>query len=241
MEIIPAIDLRDGKCVRLYQGDYDRETVYSDDPVSMALRWQSEGAGRLHLVDLDGAAQGELRNLDAIERIVASVQIPVQVGGGIRSVQTIERLVGLGIQRAILGTAAIEDPDLIKMACQEFGDRVVVGVDARDGKVATRGWLEHSSARAGELAVAMEARGVGRFVYTDIGRDGTLTGPNLEAVAEFVTIVHVPVIAAGGIGSIEDLVRLAEVGVEGTIVGRAIYTGDVNLLEALRRFGQDSQ
>jgi phosphoribosylformimino-5-aminoimidazole carboxamide ribotide isomerase len=192
-------------------------------------------------VDLDGAAQGELRNLDAIERIVASVQIPVQVGGGIRSVQTIERLVGLGIQRAILGTAAIEDPDLIKMACQEFGDRVVVGVDARDGKVATRGWLEQSSARAGELAVAMEARGVGRFVYTDIGRDGTLTGPNLEAVAEFVTIVHVPVIAAGGIGSIEDLVRLAEVGVEGTIVGRAIYTGDVNLLEALRRFGQDSQ
>jgi phosphoribosylformimino-5-aminoimidazole carboxamide ribotide isomerase len=238
MEIIPAVDLRGGKCVRLYQGDYDRETVYSDDPVAMALRWQSEGAGRLHLVDLDGAAEGEPRNLDAIERVVAAVQIPVQVGGGIRSIQTIEQLAGVGVQRTILGTAAIEDPDLVGLACRRFGDQIVVGVDARDGKVATRGWLEQSSANAGELAAAMEARGVARFIYTDIGRDGTLTGPNLEAVADFVRSVHVPVIAAGGIGSVEDLVRLAEAGVEGAIVGRAIYTGDVSLRDALDQVGR---
>jgi len=234
MEIIPAIDLRNGKCVRLYQGDYERETVFSGDPASMALRWESEGAGRLHIVDLDGAAAGGPRNLDAIEKIVAAATIQVQVGGGIRSVETIERLFGLGVERAILGTAAVEDTDFVECACRRFGERIVVGVDARDGKVATRGWLEQSSASAGDLAARMVALGARRFIYTDIGRDGTLSGPNFEAVAEFVAGVSAPVIAAGGIGSVEDLVRLAGLGVEGAIVGRAIYTGDVKLREALK-------
>ncbi len=234
MEIIPAIDLRNGKCVRLYQGDYDRETVFSDDPASMALRWESEGAQRLHLVDLDGAAAGSPRNLDAIERIIAAVQIPVEAGGGIRSIETMERLFELGVERAILGTAAVEDTGLVKRACQRFGERIVVGVDARDGKVATRGWLEQSSSSAGDLAARMVALGAVRFIYTDIGRDGTLSGPNFEAVAEFLSRVSVPVIAAGGIGSVEHIVRLAGLGVEGVIVGRAIYTGDVSLQEALK-------
>jgi phosphoribosylformimino-5-aminoimidazole carboxamide ribotide isomerase len=213
MEIIPAIDLRNGKCVRLYQGDYEKETVFSDDPVDMALRWQSEGAGRLHLVDLDGAANGEPRNLGVIGKIVAAVEIPVQMGGGIRSIETVERLIELGVGRAILGTAAVEDPDLVEQSCRQFRERIVVGVDARDGKVATRGWLEQSSTRAGDLAAAMVALGAGRFIYTDIGRDGTLSGPNLEAVAEFLSQMSVPVIAAGGISSIEHIVRLAELGV----------------------------
>lgn len=235
MEIIPAIDLRNGKCVRLYQGDYEKETVFSDDPVATALRWQSEGARRLHLVDLDGAAEGEPRNLDAIGKIVAAVGIPVQVGGGIRTIETIERLAGSGVGRVILGTAAVEDPDLVEQACRRFGERIIIGIDARDGVVATRGWLEQSSAIAGDLASKMIALGAGRFIYTDIGRDGTLSGPNVGAVGEFLSRVTVPVIAAGGIGSVDHLVSLAGLGVEGAIVGRAIYTGDVDLREALNR------
>ena len=234
MEIIPAIDLRNGKCVRLYQGDYEKETVFSDDPVAMALRWQSEGAGRLHLVDLDGAAEGEPRNLDVIERILAAVDIPVQVGGGIRSLDTIEQLLDLNVSRAILGTVAIENPDLIEEACRRFGNRIIVGIDARDGLIATRGWLQQSSTTAGELAVDMVGLGARRFIYTDISRDGTLTGPNFEAIAGLVSQVNVPVIAAGGISSVEHLSKLAKLGVEGAIVGRAIYTGDVELGEAVK-------
>ncbi len=235
MEIIPAIDLRNGKCVRLYQGDYEKETVFSDDPVATALRWQFEGARRLHLVDLDGAAEGEPRNLDAIGKIVAAVGIPVQVGGGIRTIETIEQLAGSGVERVILGTAAVEDPDLVEQACRRFGERIIIGIDARDGVVATRGWLEQSSAMASDLASKMIALGAGRFIYTDIGRDGTLSGPNVGAVGEFLSRVTVPVIAAGGIGSVDHLVNLAALGIEGAIVGRAIYTGDVDLREALNR------
>jgi phosphoribosylformimino-5-aminoimidazole carboxamide ribotide isomerase len=234
MEIIPAIDLKGGKCVRLYQGDYGQETVFSDDPVSMARRWQSEGAKRLHLVDLDGAAKGEPCNLDAIEKIAAAVDIPIQVGGGIRSLETIEQLLKLGVGRAILGTAALESPDMVKEACRRFDERIVVGIDARDGWVATRGWLQQSRTTAGDLADRMVALGARRFIYTDISRDGTLTGPNFEAVAELLSRVSVPVIAAGGISSVEHLTRLAELGVEGAIVGRAIYTGDMNLEEAMK-------
>ena len=233
MEIIPAIDLRNGKCVRLYQGDYEKETVFSDDPVSVALRWQSEGAKRLHLVDLDGAAKGELCNLDAIERIATAVEIPVQVGGGVRSLETIEQLLKLGVGRAILGTVAVEDPDLAEEACQRFGEQIIIGIDARDGQAATRGWLQQSTVTAGELAARMVGLGARRFIYTDISRDGTLTSPNFEAVAEFLSQVSVPVIAAGGISSVEHLTRLAALGAEGAIVGRAIYTGDINLKNAL--------
>ncbi len=234
MEIIPAIDLRNGKCVRLYQGDYEKETVFSDDPVSIALRWQSEGARRLHLVDLDGAAKGELRNLDAIEKIVTAVDIPVQVGGGVRSLETIEHLLNLGVGRAILGTVAVENPELVDKACRRYGEQIIIGIDARDGWVATRGWLQQSSTTAGELAARMIGLGARRFIYTDIGRDGTLTSPNFEAVAELLSQVSIPVIAAGGISSVEHLTRLAKLGVEGAIVGRAIYTGDVKLTEAIR-------
>jgi len=237
MEIIPAIDLRGGKCVRLYQGDYGKETVFSDDPLSVALRWQSEGAKRLHLVDLDGAARGELCNLDAIERIATAVEIPVQVGGGVRSLETIEQLLELGVGRAILGTVAVENPDLAEEACQRFGDQIIIGIDARDGRVATRGWLQQSTITAGELAARMVGLGARRFIYTDISRDGTLTSPDFEAVAELLSQVSVPVIAAGGISSVAHLTRLAALGAEGAIVGRAIYTGDVRLEEAIKVMG----
>jgi len=234
MEIIPAIDLRNGKCVRLYQGDYGKETIFSDDPVSVALRWQSEGARRLHIVDLDGAAQGKPVNLDTIEDIVAAIDIPVQAGGGIRSIETIEQLFAAGVERAIMGTVAVEKPDLVKEACPKFGDRIIISIDARDRLVATRGWLQKSEVTAGELASKMIELGVTRFIYTDISRDGTLTSPNLEAIAEFLSQVSAPVIAAGGISSVYHLTRLAELGVEGAIVGKAIYTGDVKLSEAFK-------
>ncbi len=233
MEIIPAIDIREGKCVRLYQGDYEKETVFSDDPVSVALRWQSEGAKRLHIVDLDGAAKGELCNLDSIERIVAAVEIPVQVGGGIRILDTIEQLLSTGVGRAILGTAAVENPDLVEEACQRAGEQIVIGIDVRDGRVATHGWLQKSAVTAGELAIRMVGLGARRFIYTDISRDGTLTSPDFQAVAELLSQVKVPIIASGGVSSLEHLTRLAALGVEGAIVGRAIYTGDVNLSEAI--------
>ena len=234
MEIIPAIDLRNGKCVRLFQGDYGQETIFSDDPVSVALRWQSEGARRLHIVDLDGAAKGEPSNLEAIEDIIAAIDIPVQVGGGIRSIETIEQLFAAGVERAILGTVAVEKPDLVKEACQRFGDQIIVSIDAKDRMVATRGWLQKSTVTASELASKMIELGVMRFIYTDISRDGTLTSPNFEAIAELLSQVNVPVIAAGGISSVQHLTRLAELGVEGAIVGKAIYTGDVKLGEAFK-------
>ena len=234
MEIIPAIDLRNGKCVRLYQGDYGQETIFSDDPVSVALRWQSEGARRLHIVDLDGAAKGEPSNLEAIEDIMAAIDIPVQVGGGIRSIETIEQLFATGVERAIMGTVAVEKPDLVREACQRFGDRIIISIDARDRLVATRGWLQKSEVTASELASKMIELGVTRFIYTDISRDGTLTSPNFEAIAELLSQVNVPVIAAGGISSVYHLTRLAELGVEGAIVGKAIYTGDVKLAEAFK-------
>ena len=234
MEIIPAIDLRNGKCVRLFQGDYGKETIFSDDPISVALRWQSEGARRLHIVDLDGAAQGKPVNLDTIEDIVAAIDIPVQAGGGIRSIDTIEQLFAAGVERAIMGTVAVEKPDLVRGACQKFGDRIIISIDARDRLVATRGWLQKSEVTAGELASKMIDLGVMRFIYTDISRDGTLTSPNFEAIAEFLSQVSAPVIAAGGISSVYHLTRLAELGVEGAIVGKAIYTGDVKLSEAFK-------
>ena len=234
MEIIPAIDLRNGKCVRLYQGDYGKETVFSNKPVEIALRWQSEGARRIHIVDLDGAARGEPGNLETIEDMIAAIDIPVQFGGGIRSIETIEQLFAAGVERAILGTVAVEKPDLVKEACQRFGDRIIISIDARDRWVATRGWLQKSTVTASELANRMADLGVKRFIYTDISRDGTLTSPNFEAIAELLSQVNVPVIAAGGISSVYHMTRLAELGVEGAIVGKAIYTGDVKLGEAFK-------
>jgi phosphoribosylformimino-5-aminoimidazole carboxamide ribotide isomerase len=234
MEIIPAIDLRNGKCVRLYQGDYDKETVFSENPVSVALRWQSEGARRLHIVDLDGAAKGEPVNLETIEDIIAAIDIPIEVGGGIRSLETIKQLLDARVGRVILGTVAIEKPELVREACRRFGEQIIVSIDSKDRLVATRGWLQKSQVAASELANRMAELGVKRFIYTDISRDGTLTSPNFEAIEEFLEQVCVPIIAAGGISSVYHLTRLAELGVEGAIVGKAIYTGDIILADALK-------
>ncbi len=234
MEVIPAIDLRGGRCVRLYQGDFDKETVYSEDPVEVALRWQQQGAPRLHVVDLDGAASGSFVNGEVVGRITAAVGIPVQVGGGIRSLEMAERLANMGAQRVVIGTAAVEDPDLVKEACHRLGtEAVIVGVDARDGHVAVKGWTENTRTSAREVMQAMARAGVRRFVYTDIARDGTLTEPNFHAIAEAVESTGVSLIASGGISSVAHLRRLAGMGVEGAIVGTALYTGALDLKEAL--------
>jgi len=233
MDIIPAIDIKGGRCVRLYQGDYSRETVFSDDPVAVALQWQAQGASRLHLVDLDGAASGTVHNMSVVESIVKKVSLPIQLGGGIRDRATTSRLLRTGINRVILGTVAAEKPDLVRDLCREFGDAIAVGIDARDGRVATHGWLKDSRLTALEMARTMAALGVGRFIYTDIKRDGTLAGPNFEGIASMVAAVNVPVIAAGGISMPEHLRELEELGVEGAIVGKALYTGNINLREAL--------
>ena len=233
MEIIPAIDLRGGRCVRLYQGDYAKETVFSSDPVEVALRWESLGAPRLHIVDLDAAASGERVNLKAIEDIVKAIKIPVQVGGGIRSLEAVKETLEIGADRAILGTISIEDPLVVEEACQSFGSGVVVGVDARNGMVATRGWRATTDIPASQHMAMMVSLGVSRFIYTDISRDGTLTEPNYEAMANAVEKVRAFIIASGGVSRIEHLQRLRGLGVEGAIVGRALYEGALDLKEAL--------
>jgi len=233
MEIIPAIDLKGGKCVRLYQGDYNQETVFSKDPVDVARHWQSLGARRLHIVDLDGAAKGRICHFSIISSIVAAVKIPVQAGGGIRTMKSIDKLIDAGVDRVILGTAAIENQGLIKESCKWFGNRIIAGVDARNGYVATRGWVKSSGVTAIELIKCMQSVGIGRFIYTDISRDGTLTEPNFEAVGELITAIDAKIIAAGGIASIVHLRKLAALGVEGAIVGRALYTGNIDLKKAL--------
>ena len=239
MEVIPAIDIRHGKCVRLYQGDYSRETVYSDDPVSTALQWKAHGARRLHVVDLDGAVAGVPVNAQVIRRIMAATGLPVQLGGGIRTMDTIAKVLSLGVQRVILGTVAIENPSLVEIACGRFGEAIIVGVDAKDGYISIKGWTQSSSLTASELVRNMAKLGARRFIYTDVSRDGTLTEPNFEAVAEFLSHTNLPIIAAGGIASVDHLRRLAKLGVEGAIVGRALYTGDINLAEAFDAFCSD--
>lgn len=240
MEVIPAIDLLEGKCVRLYQGDYDRSQVFNENPVEVARHWVEQGATRLHLVDLDGAKQGKSVNLKVIEAITAAISIPVQVGGGLRDRSAVATLLSLGVQRAILGTVAVEQPELVTQLTQEFPGQIVVGIDARNGKVATRGWLETSEVAATELAQNMAQQGAAAIIYTDIHRDGTLSGPNLPALRELVEAVDVPVIASGGVSSLTDLLSLLALeplGVTGAIVGRAIYTGDVDLKEAVQAVG----
>ena len=227
------MDIRGGKCVRLYQGDYEQETVFSDDPLEVALEWQSLGAPRLHIVDLDGAAGGEPANLDIIRAIAEATLVPVQVGGGIRRLETIELLLKAGAERIILGTAAVEDPHLVKEACRQFRESVIVSIDASNGYLATHGWRQETELKAVEFAREMTQQGARRFIYTDIGRDGTLTEPNFTAIFELVTAIKLPIIAAGGISSLGQLKVLEKLGVEGAILGRALYTGDINLKQAL--------
>ncbi len=199
----------------------------------MALKWQSLGAPRLHIVDLDGAAKGEVCNLDIIKELASAILVPTQVGGGIRQLETIEQLLKAGIERVILGTAAVEDPTLVKEACRRFSESIIVGIDTREGWVATRGWQQETRLRAIKLAQSMVQLGVKRFIYTDISRDGTLTEPNFAAIAELIDTIGLPVIASGGISSINHLRMLKKLGAEGAIVGKALYTGDINLKQAL--------
>ena len=234
MEVIPSIDLKSGRCVRLYQGDYQRETVYSEDPVAVAQSWQDQGAPRLHLVDLDGAASGTPVNLDIISNIIDRLTIPVQVGGGIRDQQTAEQLLSGGAHRVVIGTAAVQDPLFVEELCRKYGSyRVVVAVDAREGQVATWGWTEKTSVSALDLAKQMSLIGVTRLLYTDIQRDGTLTEPNFAANASLVKETGLAVLASGGIASVGHIRALAQTGVEGVVVGSALYTGAMSLPDAL--------
>ncbi len=239
MEVIPAIDLLAGRCVRLYQGDYEQSQVFSENPLEIALQWQSLGATRLHLVDLDGAKEGTTINLDVIAKIVKNLNIPVQVGGGLRDRTSVERLFNLGVERAIVGTVAVENPELVEELCHAFPHKVAVGIDARNGKVATKGWLETSTVEATDLAQRISHKAAA-IIYTDISRDGTLVGPNIEALKQLAQVTNIPVIASGGISSLTDLLSLLSLeslGVKGVIVGKAIYTGKVDLKEAIQAIG----
>ena len=231
MIVIPAIDLRGGRCVRLLQGDFARETVYGDDPVQMALRWQTAGAMMLHVVDLDGAKAGYPAQAAIVSAIARALTIPVELGGGLRSLDHLAAAFAGGVARVVLGTAAIEDRGLLTAALDRWGaDRIVLGLDAREGLVATHGWIETTGVRATELAIGLAALGVRHVVYTDIGRDGTLHEPNYAALREMAETSGLAVIASGGVARREHLAALAAIpGVEAAIVGRAIYTGDVTL------------
>lgn len=233
MMLFPAIDIIKGKCVRLKQGQYDKITIFSDDPVSMALQFQKAGARYLHVVDLDGA-RGEGSNRDIIGNIAKSLDIPVQTGGGIRTMADIDEVLALGLARVILGTSAVNNSDLVEEAVKKYGDRIVVGIDAKDGYAAIEGWEKTSSVRALELAAKMEALGVRTIIYTDIYTDGMLAGPNIFAMKEMVNAVGMDVIASGGVASLKDIRKLKETGVAGVIVGKAIYSGDVDLKKALQ-------
>ncbi|BBD60464.1 1-(5-phosphoribosyl)-5-[(5-phosphoribosylamino) methylideneamino]imidazole-4-carboxamide isomerase [Nostoc sp. HK-01] len=240
MDVIPAIDLLEGRCVRLYQGDYEKSQVFSENPVDVAQQWVDQGATRLHLVDLDGAKAGKVVNLKAIEVIAQAISVPIEVGGGLRDRSSVQQVFNLGVQWAILGTVAVEQPQLVQELCQEFPQQIIIGIDARNGKVATRGWLETSEVLATQLAVRMQELGAAAIIYTDIHRDGTLSGPNIEALRELTHAISIPVIASGGVSSVTDLLSLLALeaqGVTGAIVGRALYTGDILLPEALRAIG----
>ena len=236
MIIYPAIDIRGGRCVRLTEGRFDAETVFADDPAEMALKWAGMGAEFLHLVDLDGALAGEGKNVPVIQRILKSVSIPVQLGGGIRNLETIEKLLELGVTRLILGSAAVKNPELVAEACKKYPGHIAVGIDAKNGEVAIEGWGQGSGVAATELAKKMTSFGVETIIYTDISRDGMLSGVNVEATAALARACGVPIIASGGVASLDDIRRVKAVegdGVQGCIIGKAIYTGAVDLKEAL--------
>ena len=235
MIIIPAIDLKDGKCVRLLQGKKEEVTIYSDDPASMARQWAGLGAELLHVVDLDGAFTGEQKNFEKIREIREAIDIPVELGGGIREIKRIEELIGLGVDRTIIGTSAAKNPDMVREACERFPGKVIVGIDAKDGKVAVKGWVEVTELDAIEFAEKMANLGAAGIIYTDISRDGMLTGPNLDAMAEMVRSVNIPVIASGGVSSLDDIKNLQQIkNLWGVITGKALYSGAMDLKEAIK-------
>ena len=237
MEVIPAIDLKGGKCVRLFQGKADRETVYYENPLEVALMWEQKGARRLHMVDLDGAFQGSPQNKAVIKEIASALQIPIQMGGGIRKEETVEELLSLGISRVIIGTAAVDNPGLVERLVETYGEKIMVGVDAQDGLVAVKGWVEASTLKALDLVKQMEQLGIKEVVYTDISRDGTLQGPNFDSTREIAENTGLKIIASGGVSSLEDIKKAKElegVGISGIIVGQALYTEKFTLEEALK-------
>jgi len=234
MYIIPSIDIKDGKCVRLYQGDFERLTVYDDDPAAVARRWAEQGAQLLHVVDLDGARAGHPVNTHVIVEIVQSAGVPVQIGGGLRDEPAVLAALGLGVARVVLGTAAVQQPDLIERLVARYGDEIAVGVDARNGIVATDGWTEESQVTAPDLVAHMAALGVRRVIYTDISRDGTGVGPNVERSADLArALAPAEVIASGGIGHLDHLRALAKAGLPACVVGRALYENKFTLAEAV--------
>ncbi|SDZ98121.1 1-(5-phosphoribosyl)-5-[(5-phosphoribosylamino)methylideneamino] imidazole-4-carboxamide isomerase [Desulfuromusa kysingii] len=236
MIILPAIDLKGGHCVRLEQGLMDKDTVYNDDPAAQALLWQQQGGEFLHIVDLDGAFAGVPKNKSAIQSIVNAINIPSELGGGIRDLETIEAYLDLGITRVILGTVAKENPALVKEACRKFPGQIVVGIDAKDGLVAVRGWADVTEKKATEMAKEMEGFGVEAIIYTDISRDGMMQGPNIEATRALAEAIIIPVIASGGLSTLDDIRKLLQIessGVTGVITGKAIYSGAIDLREAV--------
>lgn len=236
MIIIPAIDIKNGKCVRLFQGRMDKETVFSDDPAAMARRWVDEGAQLIHVVDLDGAVEKRPQNLKSIKKIIDSVDVDIQLGGGVRNENIVKTLIEIGVKRIIVGTEAIKNPKFVKDLCKTLPDRIVVGIDARDGLVAIEGWMKTTRIKAIDLAQQFEDCGVAAINFTDIHRDGMQTGPNIEETRRLAEAISIPVVASGGVSSIEDiknLMPLKAFGVMGVITGRALYTGSLKLKEAI--------
>ncbi len=232
MKIYPAIDLKNSMCVRLKMGDMEQATEYGD-PAAVALRWQSEGAQYLHVVDLDAAFSGEFSNREAVTNILKAVNIPVQLGGGVRSMEDIRQRLELGVARVIIGTAAFEAPELVEQAAAQYPGRIVVGIDAKDGRVATRGWAQKTKVSPVLLAQEMKLRGIRIVIYTDIARDGMLSGPNVAGVREMVEMTGLEIIASGGMSRIEDVQNIAQTSASGVIIGKALYTGDIGLTEAI--------
>jgi phosphoribosylformimino-5-aminoimidazole carboxamide ribotide isomerase len=233
MQVWPAIDLRGGKCVRLQQGDYKRETVFGDDPAAIARQFVADGARHLHIVDLEGAREGLPVNLPSVQEILAAVDIECELGGGIRDEQSVDELLGFGLSRLVIGTSALANPEWFRQACQRFPGRLVLGIDARDGLAASDGWLQTSEVRAVELASQFAGEPLAAIVYTDIATDGMMSGPNVQAMAEMQAMVDVPVIASGGVTTADDVARLAAAGLAGCIIGRALYEGSLTLRAAL--------
>ena len=236
MIIFPAIDIRDGKCVRLFKGDFNQETVFSDKPEEMAEKWQAEGAEFLHLVDLDGALAGKSQNLATVKKIIAAVNIPVELGGGIRTMENIDEVLALGVKRVILGSVAVKNPELVKETCAKYGERIVVGIDAKDGIVAVDGWGVSGNVDVITLAKEMAKAGVKTIIYTDISRDGTLAGVNVEATAKLARESGINIVASGGVKSTADIKALLPYekdGIEGVIVGKSIYMKTLDLAEAI--------
>lgn len=236
MIVIPAIDLAAGKCVRLRQGDMNQQTIYSDIPADMARHWEAQGAEILHLVDLDGAMGGQTMNRGAIEAIVKAISIPIELGGGLRTVEDVQRVMDLGITWAIMGTSALRNREAVETAVAKFGERIIVGIDARDGKVAVSGWQETSEVSAVDLGLQMQALGVGKLICTDIATDGMMIGPNIESLRQMAEAVDTEIIASGGVSKLEDIVAvkaLEPLGITGVITGKALYEGTLDLAEAI--------